>query len=425
MDRIKVGFLGCGNIGSGVWELLSRSSGRLEGTQKIGFDVKRILVKDPNKQRLPGIPAEVFTLDPQDVIGDPQIRIIVEMMGGDQPAAAYILQALRLGKTVVTANKMALALHWDELMNAAVEHDAALYYEAAVCGAIPVVNVFNNSLQANRLLNLMGIVNGTTNYILTRMSDIGSSYEDALKEAQALGFAEPDPTSDVEGYDAAYKLSILASLAFHKHIAIEDVHREGITGVTPEDIAYGREFGYAIKLLAIAKADESDRVQARVHPTFVPVSHPLSSVKGSFNSVFLTGDACGDMMLYGRGAGSAPTASAVVSDMLRASRFDPPSYPAYLKPGEKAPEVATNWKTAFYIRFSAQDRPGVLAHIASRLGEHHVSIRLMNQSSSGTGDEVPIVLITHQAWEKDLMEALKDIDPDCARTRSVIRVEEQ
>ncbi len=425
MKHINVGFLGCGNIGSGVWQLLRQSASQMNETESVCFDVKKVLVRDLTKERPAGMAHELFTVNPDEVIDDPDIGLIVEFMGGEEPAAEYMIRALNKGRAVVTANKMALSLHWEELMAAARRSGSGLYYEASVCGAIPVISVINDSLQGNRIEKLMGIVNGTTNYILSEMSDKGTSYAEALKTAQALGYAEPDPTSDVEGFDAAYKLSILSSLAFHCPVPFEKVYREGITGITPMDIAFGQEFGYEVKLLAIAKMDASGRVEARVHPTFIPRKHPLAGVKGSFNSIFIKGSACEDMMLYGRGAGSLPTASAVVSDMLYAARAQQPRYPVYLSRDNSASRLMTDWECSYYIRLSASDRPGVLAHIATKLSDKGVSIRLMTQrGEENTDGHVPLVLTTHAAWESDVRAALAAIDPDAAAVESIIRVED-
>ncbi len=422
MKEIHVGFLGCGNIGCGVWNLLRDAEERFEQTHGVRFAVRKILVRDVKKERAAQIPREVLTTEAGEVLHDPDIGLVVEFMGGEEPAAHYMMEALRQGKSVVTANKMALSLHWEELMREAKNHHAAIYYEASVCGAIPIISTLNDSLQANRIERMYGIVNGTTNYILSSMSQSGVSYADALKEAQRLGFAEPDPTSDVEGYDAAYKLSILASLAFRCHIPVGSVYREGITRVEASDIAFGQEMGYTLKLLALAK-QSAEGIQVRVHPTFIPRLHPLASVSGSFNSVFLSGDACDDMMLYGRGAGSAPTSSAVVSDMLAAARFDSPVYPA-VDADRANTAILDNWESAFYIRLSAADRPGVLAHVAACLGERGVSIRYMVQRSETPSARVPIVLITHKAMEKDVRAALDAIAPENALVDNVIRVEE-
>ncbi len=424
MKTITVGFLGCGNIGCGVWTLLQDMQEAVLHRQDVSFVIKRILVRDPSKTRDACVPQHLFTTTPADVTDDPEIELIAEFMGGEEPATEYMLRALKNGKTVVTANKMALALNWHLLQGAAMANNAGLYYEAGVCGAIPIIRTLTDSLQANRIQAMMGIVNGTTNYILTRMSDNGEAYADVLKDAQKLGLAEPDPTSDVEGYDAAYKLSILSSLAFHARIPFEHVYREGISHIAAQDIAYGKELGYCLKLLAIAKR-EGSVIDARVHPTFIPNAHPLASVSGSFNAVFVQGHACQDMMLFGRGAGSAPTASAVVSDMLYAAAHPVARHPSVHNTNALSDElsVTDDWQCGFYVRLSASDMPGVLGHITTCFGEHGVSIRnLMQRGANGSGT-VPIVLITHTAGEHAVRDALAAIDPACAKLESMIRVE--
>ncbi|MBQ6257082.1 MAG: homoserine dehydrogenase, partial [Clostridia bacterium] len=328
MRTVTVGFLGCGNIGCGVWKLLNEFKEDLLHRSGVVFDIKRILVRDVHKKRDAIVPENLLTTDPKEVTDDPAIEMVLEFMGGEEPATHYMLRALEMGKTVVTANKMALALNWHILQEAAEKHGSGLYYEAAVCGAIPIIRTTVDSLMSNRIEEMMGIVNGTTNYILTRMSQEGSDYAAVLSDAQRLGLAEPDPTSDVEGFDAAYKLSILSSLAFHARVPFDVIYRQGITQVTAADIAFGKELGYTLKLLAIAKR-QGNVIDARVHPTFIPDSHPLASVNGSFNAIFLHGHACDDMMLFGRGAGSAPTASAVVSDMLYAVSRETPRHPTF------------------------------------------------------------------------------------------------
>ena len=319
MEKIKVGFLGCGNIGCGVYKLLETYGQEMEKNEGVAFSVEKILVRSLGKKRNWDVPAALLTDRAEDVLEDSSIDIIMEFMGGEEPAASYMIRALEQGKTVVTANKMALASQWNAIVAAAREHGAGLYYEASVCGAIPIIRAMNESLQANRIASVMGIINGTTNYILTRMSREGAAYESVLADAQRLGLAEPDPTADVEGYDAAYKLSILSTLAFHRHVPVENIYREGITGVTALDVACGKEFGLTLKLLAVAKEEEG-KIQARVHPTFVPDSHPLAGVSDAFNAVYVDGHACGEMMFYGRGAGDMPTASALVSDLVKAAR---------------------------------------------------------------------------------------------------------
>ena len=420
MNTIRVGFLGCGNIGCGVYKLLETYGDQIEKNEGVSFRLEKILVRSLNKKRNWDIPAALLTDCAQDVLENPQIDIVMEFMGGEQPAAAYMIRALEQGKTVVTANKMALASHWDEIVAAAREHGAGLYYEASVCGAIPIIRAMNESLQANRIASVMGIINGTTNYILTRMSREGAAYEDVLADAQRLGLAEPDPTADVEGYDAAYKLSILSTLAFHRHVPVENIYREGITGVTPLDVLCGKEFGLTLKLLAVAK-EEDGRIQARVHPTFVPDSHPLAGVSDAFNAVYVNGHACGEMMFYGRGAGDLPTASALVSDLVKAARTKRHHLPAV---GEEPCRMADDWSCVHFVRMRAKDEPGVLALVSGKFAEHGVSIASMVQK--GERDErgyVQLILLTHKASEQAVRLALSQLDAQKVAAGSVIRVE--
>ncbi len=424
MRNVQIGFLGLGNIGCGVWTLLSTFAADIAHRDGLTITVKRVLVRDVDKPRPASVPRELLTTDPDDVLRDPEITLVVECMGGEEPATAYIARALESGKTVVTANKMAMALNWHVMHAAAKKGGAGLYFEASVCGALPVVRTLTDSLQANHIGVLMGIINGTTNYILTRMTEQGEDYAAVLKDAQALGLAEPDPTSDVEGYDAAYKLSILSSLAFHARIPVACVYREGIAGVDARDIAYGRDMGYTLKLLAIAKR-EGSTVEARVHPAFIPTGHPLSSVSGALNAVYLEGHACKEMMLMGHGAGSMPTASAIVSDLLYALLHEKPVHPSF-QIGDTLSEeitVADDWRSRYYVRLSAADEPGVLSHITSAFGENGVSIFSLVQRGAETPGCVPIVLVTHMAWESRVKRALAAISPSFAQVRSMLRVE--
>ncbi|NLC69075.1 MAG: homoserine dehydrogenase, partial [Clostridiaceae bacterium] len=317
MQEVNIGFLGFGNIGTGVYRVIE-TYGK-SAFEREGFKprVKKILVRDINKKRKIDVDKQLFTNDIKDIIDDPEISIVVEFMGGEEPAASYILEALRKKKTVVTANKEVMARRWVELENTAREKKVGLYFEASVAAGIPIIKVIRESLQANNICQIMGIINGTTNYILTKMSDHGMCFADVLQEAQRLGYAEPDPTFDVEGLDAMFKLSILSTLAFHSRVPVEAIYTEGITRITIDDINYGRELGYVIRLLAIAKK-YGDAIEARVHPTFIPQDHPLASVRDSYNGIYIKGDAVGDLMLYGRGAGDMPTASAIVSDIISA-----------------------------------------------------------------------------------------------------------
>ncbi len=424
MKEVVIGFLGCGNVGGGVWNLLENFRKEIAHRNHLSVRVKKVLVRDVNKARSCAVPAELLTTDVEEVVSDPEISIVVEFMGGEQPATEYMLRALNAGKTVVTANKVAVALNWHRLQAAAQEKKVGLYYEASVCGAIPIINVLQNSLQANRIGHMMGIINGTTNYILSRMYANGEDYKDVLGDAQRLGLAEPNPAADVEGLDAAYKLSIMASLAFHGRVPFPKVYTEGITKLTAMDISCGKEMGYVLKLLAIAKRD-GNTVQVRVHPTFLPDSHPLSSVNGSFNAVYLNGHACQEMMLQGRGAGDMPTASAVVSDILRAATAEVHLHPTFANTPDADPSLIfdDNWESQYFIRLAAEDQPGVLAKIAGWLAQEGVSIAKMLQKGKTDDDRVPLIIVTHAAPEKSLRKALESFDAQVCTVESVIRVE--
>ena len=403
-----------------MYRLLTTYGDQIERNEGVAFEVRRILVRSPGKKRSWEIPAQLLTDQAQDVLDDPQIDVVMEFMGGDEPASSYMTAALKNGKTVVTANKMALASHWQQIVTAAREYGAGLYYEASVCGAIPIIRAMNDSLQANRITSVMGIINGTTNYILSRMSREGAAYADVLADAQRLGLAEPDPTADVEGYDAAYKLSILSTLAFHRHVPVECVYREGITDVTPLDVQCGKEFGLTLKLLAVAK-EEDGRIQARVHPTFVPDSHPLAGVNDAFNAVYVNGHACGEMMFYGRGAGDMPTASALVSDLIKAARTKRHLLPAV---SDEPCEMADDWSCVHFVRLLAKDEPGVLSLVSGKFAGHGVSIASMVQK--GEPDEngyVQMIFLTHRASERAVRSTLAELDGEKVSTCSVIRVE--
>ena len=422
---IQVAFLGCGNVGGGVWKLLEGFGKEIEHRTGLCFCVKRVLVRDIAKDRGISFPAGVLTDHVEDILNDPDISVVAEFLGEEEPASTWMQQALCRGKTVVTANKVAFALHWPELQKAAQAGGAGLYYEAAVCGAIPVIHSLEESLQANRIDKIYGIVNGTTNYILSRMSKGREEYSEVLRKAQDLGLAEPDPAADVEGLDAAYKLSILASLAFHGRIPFENVYVEGITKVCAEDIRCGQELGYTLKLLAIAKR-EGLAVETRVHPTFIRSDHPLANVSGSFNAVFVKGHACDEMMFMGRGAGDMPTASAIVSDLMRAATAEKHAYPSFENDLHPSVPLQKNgdWHCAFYIRLTAKDEPGVLSQIAKAFADEKVSIAAMQQKGEHGKGWVDMVVITHVAGENAMQAALKGIREEIAVVESVIRVEE-
>ena len=422
---VKIGFFGCGNVGSGVYRLLSGFAADIKHRTGCTFEVKRILVRNPEKDRGLGLARSVFTTDVNEILDDPEITVVLEFMGGEEPAHTYICEALRRGKNVVTANKVALALYWPQMQRVATAHGVGLFYEAAVCGAIPIIHMLEDSLQANRIDTIFGIVNGTTNYILSTMSQNGTEYGDALRQAQQLGLAEPDPSTDVEGLDAAYKLCILSSLAFHGRIPFENIYVEGITGIQAEDIRCGQEMGYTLKLLAIAKRDGL-LTETRVHPTFIRNSHPMANVSDSFNAIFLRGHACKEMMLMGRGAGDMPTASAVVSDLIRMVSSPRHTYPTF--DNSEAPKTAftnnTNWHSAYYLRVHAADEPGVLSRIALTFAQHNVSIAAMKQKEVAESGLVTLIFVTHIASEQDMQAAIRDIPADIASVQSVIRVDE-
>ena len=431
MKQFNLGFLGCGNIGGGVYRLLEEMHDELEKRDGISVQVRRILVKnideavEINEKKGLNVPRELLTEHAEDVTADPEIQIVCEFMGGEQPAARFMLDALAHSKHVITANKVALALNWDKLQAKAEENHVGLWYEASVGGVIPIIRVLQVNLESDRIDRIYGIINGTTNYILTRMAQEGKDYDEVLRDAQRLGLAEPNPAMDVEGMDAAYKLSILASLAFHGRVTCEQIYREGITEVSAKDIAFGREMGYTLKLLGIAKKD-GDVVQTRVHPTFLPKDHPLALVDGSLNAIFIHGAYCRDMMLQGRGAGDMPTASAICGDIVEAALSDRPHYPTFRNTAEPDPsfQFTDNWTTRAYIRLSALDQPGVLAKVSECFARESVSIASMLQKEAATDGKASLIIITHPAREQSIRRALTHLDASICSLEAMIRVEE-
>lgn len=424
MREVVIGFLGGGNIGGCTYRLLEDMKAEIAQRCQVTIRVKKVLVKDRESFIPNGIPEELLVFDQEAVTADPEITLVAEFMGGEHPASDFMLAALRAGKTVVTANKVALATHWHELQAEAEKQGAGLYYEASVGGAIPIIAALQHSMQANRIDKMMGIINGTTNYILSRMDKDGADYADVLRDAQQMGLAEPNPTFDVEGMDTAFKLSILSSLAFHGRVTYEKIHREGITKVTARDIAYGKEMGYVLKLLAIAKRD-GQRVEVRVHPTFIRKKHPLAQVDGSFNAVYLHGHSCEDMMLQGYGAGT-PTASAVVSDILNAVSAEHHYYDNFDNTAEASHDLhfTDNWESRYYIRLSVADNVGVLSKVADCFAREQVSIATMMQKDALPDGGVPMIFITHAAQERAVQMALTHLDPAYVKVENVIRVEE-
>ncbi|MDK2820278.1 MAG: homoserine dehydrogenase [Clostridia bacterium] len=424
---IKIGILGLGTVGTGVVKLLEQNGDII--AQKLGQPLKisHILVRDLNRKRDIDVDPNLLTTDPEKIFSDPETNIIVEVMGGVGAAKEYILKSLKRGKSVVTANKDLLALHGKELFNASETHGVDLLFEASVGGGIPIIHPLKECLAGNRIRKVMGIVNGTTNYILTKMTREGRSFSDVLEEAKSLGYAEADPTSDIEGDDAARKMAILASIAFGTRITYHDVYRQGISNLTVEDINYANDLGYAVKLLGIAREDE-DGIEVRVHPAFVPLKHPLAAVSDVFNAVFVEGDAVGETMFYGRGAGSMPTASAVVGDIIEAARnfqhHDRGRITCtcfYDKPIKPMGAVVTK----YYLRLIVKDEPGVLASIAGVFGEREVSLASVVQERALNSSAAELVLITHHVREQNLQDALKILAdlPVVKQIASVVRVE--
>ncbi len=419
MKAIKVGLLGFGTVGSGVVRLLTEQREML--ARRLGTDLVLARIADPDleRPRPVTVPRELLTARAADVLDDPEIDIVVELIGGLDPARDYMLTAIERGKHVVTANKALLAHHGNELLAAAAAQGVEIAFEAAVCGGIPIIVALRQGLAANRIQELFGILNGTCNYILTQMSQHGMSYAQALAEAQAAGYAEADPTLDVEGIDTAHKLTILMSLAYGARLDLESIAVAGISRLDPLDLQFAREFGYRLKLLAITR-DDGHRVEARVHPTLIPKNHMLSRVTGAMNAVYLTGDAAGPILLYGQGAGMMPTASAVVSDILDLARNlthgaagrVPPLGCRLALESTRLIKPMNDLVTNYYFRFAALDRPGVLSQVSGILGKYGISIAAVIQKGrvQGEAGTVPIVMITHEAREADALQALKEID---------------
>jgi homoserine dehydrogenase len=404
---VKIGLIGCGTVGSGVAELLQQNQEDITSKTGMPVVIAKVLDKDLAKCRDSGFTSEQIVSDYQQILDDEDIDIVVELIGGIEPARTFILEAMKRKKNVVTANKDLIAMHGKELFDTAAASEVDFYFEGSVGGGIPTITPLKQTLAGNRIQEIIGILNGTTNYILTKMSREGSLFADVLKEAQALGYAESDPTADVDGLDAARKLAILASIAFNSRVTFDDVYHEGIAHITPVDIKTAADMGYVIKLLAIAK-EEDGKVQARVHPAFLPQAHPLAMVNDVFNAVFIRGDAVGDVMHYGRGAGKMPTASSVAGDIIEIARNKRVSANGrlgctcyYTKPLQDILDISNQ----FYIHLTVTDKPGVLASIAAVFGNNDVSLAsVMQQTDQGKIAE--LVVITHRVQERSLNDAL-------------------
>ena len=425
MKKVGVAILGLGVVGGGTYQILTEHREFYQRTQDVDIVVESVLELNRERARSLGVPEEKIASNIAEIVSNPDVNIVVEVIGGIDAAREFVLAALNAGKTVVTSNKELFCKYSHELERAAKRQNAGLYFEASCVGGVPIIRTLLDGVQANVITSMMGIINGTTNYILSKMTDEGSSYEDCLKEAQRLGYAEANPTADVEGFDAAYKLSILSSLAFHTKVPFSKVFREGITGVSKEDIADGKTMGYVLKLLAIGKQSH-DGIEVRVHPTFVRKDHPLAAVNDSFNAVYLTGDSVGDVMLYGRGAGALPTGSAIVSDIIYAATHSENKYSTFKNTAnaDKDVKFVSDFKSAYYMRLTVEDKAGILAKIASIFSKNGISIVEMVQKPARADGKVPLVLITHETKELSVRSAVAKIDAleEIAHVDIVLRV---
>jgi homoserine dehydrogenase len=423
--KLGVGVIGCGTVGGGVVKLLVAEREHLLRKTGVQVELCKAADLDPAKRASTGLPASMLTADAAALIAEPEIQVVVEVIGGVKPARSFIESALGAGKHVVTANKELIAKHGPELFALARQHGVTLHFEASSCGGVPVIHALGQSLAANRFEKLLGIVNGTTNFILTKMHREGAEFADVLAEAQRLGYAEADPTADVDGHDAAYKLAILAAMAFDSHVDYRHIHTEGIRDVSARDIAIARDYGYVIKLLAIGAAHGDGRVELRVHPVLVPETHPLAAVSDSFNAVFARGNYVGDVMFYGRGAGQLPTASAIVGDIIDLAMHQGgggTSPRMNFGTQSKAVVPMGEIKTQYYLRLDVKDQPGVLAAIAKIFGDCGVSISAVTQEEA-TGESVELVIFTHEVAEADFQRAVAAIGKlgSVIAVRSLIR----
>jgi homoserine dehydrogenase len=417
-QKISVGLIGLGTVGTGAFRILRENAELIRNRVGIPVEITRIAVRDTKRDRGITIAPGILTTNPSHIINDPNIDIVAELIGGYEPAKELILAAIAKGKHVVTANKALLAASGAEIDQAARRAGVNIGFEASVGGGIPVIKALKESLAANRILSIYGIINGTSNYILTKMTEEERSFADVLAEAQRAGYAEADPSFDVGGIDTAHKLAILVNLAFGAHVNLKDIYTEGITSISPLDIDFGKVLGYKVKLLAIAKMHEGGKAEARVHPTMVPDEYPIAKVGGVYNAIQIVGNACEDIMLYGRGAGSMPTGSAVVADIMDIARqiLMEPSRKLAATEGMDGPgrgvvqlQPIESVTSLYYFRFMALDQPGVLAQIAGILGRNRISIAQMIQRGRKEGGSVPLVIMTHTALEQDIQKAIVEI----------------
>lgn len=422
---VNIGVIGFGTIGSSVVKILLERREFLRESTGIDFNILAVCDKDLSAKRDVDVPKEILTNDYNKVLNDPRINVVVELIGGVHPAKEIVLKALSIGKYVVTANKLLLAVEGESILKALSKADTSIYFEASVGGGIPIIKSIREGMVGNKFFSIFGILNGTSNYILSKMSLEGVSFSEALKEAQAKGYAEKDPGLDVKGLDSAHKLAILALLAFGRKIDMKDIYIEGIENISSRDIEYAKGFGYVIKLLGITKR-HLNKIELRVHPTLIPSEYLLASVTGVYNAIFIDGDLVGNQLFYGQGAGKLPTASAVLSDIVDIAKHIACkgennkiklNVDREIKGIKKMSEVVTR----YYVHFSAIDKPGVLAKIAELLGRHNISIASVVQKERREAKIVPIVMLTHEAREKDMQDALRKINKlDIIKRKTVV-----
>ena len=425
MKKVGVAILGMGVVGGGTAQILIERKKQIAEEYGVEVEVVACLDKDTSKGARYGLDSSYFAADIDEICANNNVDIVVECMGGTEPAKTFLTKALAAGKSIVTSNKEMFSKSWPELENVAAKTGAGLYYEATTGGGMPIIRMMTQAMQANSILEIKAIINGTTNYILSKMAQEGADYADVLKDAQALGYAEANPVADVEGYDSSYKLSILSSLAFNKRLPVELIEREGITKITKEDISIAKDMGFVIKLLAIAKQRDG-KIEARVNPVFLSKDHPLANVNDSFNAVFLVGDNVGDIMLYGRGAGALPTGSAIVSDIIYAATHSENKYSTFKNTAnaDKDVKFVSDFKSAYYMRLTVEDKAGILAKIASVFGKNGISIVEMVQKPARADGKVPLVIITHETKELSVRAAVAKIDAleDIGHVDTVLRV---
>ena len=425
MKKVGVAILGLGVVGGGTYKILTEHREFYKKNHGIDINVESVLELKTERALALGTEANKIAANIAEICSNPEVDVVVEVMGGVEPAKTFVLAALNAGKSVVTSNKELFSKYSHELEKTAKKNKCGLFYEASCVGGVPVIRALIDNLQGNKILSMTGIINGTTNFILTKMSDDGASYQEVLKEAQKLGYAEANPSADVEGYDAAYKLSILSSISFHTKIPFSKVYREGITDIDLIDISYGKRLGYALKLLAVGKNSDNG-IEVRVHPAFIKNSHPLANINDSYNAVYITGDSVEDVMLYGRGAGALPTGSAIVGDIIYCATHDNFNYSTFnnTEKADPSTKFVTNFQSAYYLRLDAKDKAGVLSKVSSVLSKHNISVAEVIQENKKVNGVVPLILVTHETFEKNVNKAVDEINSieNLAKVASVIRV---